>query len=423
MSTTIVPAPRSLPARDRAGLTDRACRATLARWLSRLTQGEITLIEGSERTRFGSPGVAGLRCAVRVHHPRFYRDAVLGGHLAAAEGYIHGLWDCDDLTTLVRIFARDLALSDDMDKLSVRLGGAVLKAGHWLRRNTTRGSRGNIAAHYDLGNDFFQHLLDPTMSYSAGVFADERTTLERAQLAKIDRLLDKLHLGPGDHLLEIGTGWGGLALRAVERFGCRVTTTTLSQAQHDYARARFEQAGVSDRIELLRRDYRELAGTYTHLVSVEMIEAVGHAFYPRFFAACDRLLADGGRGVIQCITIPDARYDQARKTVDFIKRYVFPGSSIPSVEALDRAMAQAGPLRMAGLEDLTPHYATTLRHWRENLDASRVAVLGRGYPETLLRLWAFYLAYCEGGFRERNIGLVQFELTRGPRARAAGARA
>jgi len=301
-----------------------------------------------------------------------------------------------------------------MDKLSVRLGGVALKLGHWLRRNTARGSRDNIAAHYDLGNDFFQHLLDPTMSYSAGLFADDDTTLEASQHAKNDRLLSKIDLQPTDHLLEIGTGWGGLALRAVKTTGCRVTTTTLSQQQHDYAAALFEREGVADRIDLLQRDYRDLDGRYDKIVSVEMIEAVGHQYYRAFFTACDRLLADHGRarGVIQCITIPDDRYDSARKTIDFIKQYIFPGSCIPSLAALNRAMADTGPLRMTGLDDLTPHYATTLDRWRQNMDAKRDAIHALGYPDTLLRLWAFYLAYCEGGFRERNIGLAQFEFAR-----------
>jgi len=416
MTTTIIPAPRSLPAPSRVGPVTRRCRSTLHRWLRRLSGARLTLIDNGKTTTFGNDaapaGCEPVACTLHVHHPRFYRDAVLGGHLAAAEGYIHGLWDCDDLTALVRIFARNLALSDDMDKPSLRLGGAALKVGHWLRRNTARGSRDNIAAHYDLGNDFFERLLDPTMSYSAGVFASDNTTLQEAQHAKIDRLLAKLDLGPNDHLLEIGTGWGGLALRAVQTTGCRVTTTTLSRQQHDYAAALFEREGVADRIELLQRDYRDLDGRYNKIVSVEMIEAVGHQYYRAFFGACERLLAEGGRGVIQCITIPDARYDSARKTVDFIKKYVFPGSCIPSVAALNHAMAQSGPLRMAGLDDLTPHYATTLDSWRQNLDAHRDAIAALGYPETLLRLWDFYLAYCEGGFRERNIGLAQFEFAR-----------
>lgn len=416
MTTTIIPAPRSLPAPSAVGPVARKCRSTLHRWLGRLEGARLTLREGSDTRTFGQqrPGEDTPACTLRVHHPRFYRDAVLGGHLAAAEGYVHGLWDCDDLTALVRIFARNLALSDDMDKLSVRLGGVALKLGHWLRRNTARGSRDNIAAHYDLGNDFFQHLLDPTMSYSAGVFTDERTPLEEAQHAKNDRLLNKLGLRPTDHLLEIGTGWGGLALRAVKTIGCRVTTTTLSKQQHDYAAALFQREGVADRIELLRRDYRDLDGRYDKIVSVEMIEAVGHQFYRAFFAACDRLLAEHGRagGVIQCITIPDDRYDTARKTVDFIKKYVFPGSCIPSIAALNHAMVESGPLRMNRLDDLTPHYATTLRRWRQNIDDNRDAIAALGYPETLLRLWAFYLAYCEGGFRERNIGLAQFAFAR-----------
>lgn len=416
MTTTIIPTPRSRPHRANVGLITRGCRSVLHRWLRKIDGCRLTLVDGDTRTLFGvasapvAPDVP--RCTITVRHPRFYRDAVLGGHLAAAEGYIHGLWDCDDLTALVRIFARNLALSDDMDKLSVRLGGGALKLGHWLRRNTTRGSRDNIAAHYDLGNDFFQYLLDPTMSYSAGIFQTPQTTLEQAQYAKIDRLLDHLDLGPNDHLLEVGTGWGGLALRAAQKYGCRVTTTTLSKEQHAYAAALFDRAGVSDRITLRLKDYRELSGQYDKLVSVEMIEAVGHQYYEAFFSACERLLTPAGRGAIQCITIPDNRYDTARKTVDFIKKYIFPGSCIPSVEVLDRAMQASSGLRMHTPEDLTPHYATTLERWYANMESNRDRIIQLGYPETLLRLWGFYLAYCEGGFRERNIGLAQFTFDR-----------
>jgi len=414
MSTTIIPAARPLPAPGKStGWTTRACRNLLHIWLDRIDGARLTLIDGEDRRTFGKPSIDPTQdphCTLTVRHPRFYRDAVLGGHLTASEGYVHQLWDCDDLTALVRIFARNLQLSDDMDGVSVKLGGLVLRLGHWLKRNTTRGSRANIAAHYDLGNDFFEHLLDPTMMYSAAVFPGGGTPLHEAQLLKLDRLCQKLDLQPTDHLLEIGTGWGGLALHAAKHYGCRVTTTTLSKKQRDYAAARFRDEGVDHLIDLRMQDYRELDGRYDKLVSVEMIEAVGHEYYPAFFAACDRLLTPTGRGVIQCITIADQRYDQARRTIDFIKKYVFPGSCIPSITALSRAMARGSTLRMTHLEDLTPHYATTLHHWHRRMVRHRNEILALGYPEELLRMWSFYLAYCEGGFIERNIGLVHFEV-------------
>lgn len=413
MSSSIIPAPRTLPDADRLGLTDRTCRRVLLSQLSRIENAQLTLLDQGQRMTFGqTTSGQDPRCTITVRHPRFFRDAVLGGHLGAAESFIHGLWDCDDLTGLVRLFARNLALSDDMDKASVRIGGALLKLGHFLKRNTLAGSRGNIAAHYDLGNDFFELLLDPTLSYSCAVFDSPEATLMDAQVAKLDRLIDKLGLTEDQHLLEIGTGWGALAVRAAQRTGCRVTTTTLSQQQHDHAQKLIAERGLGDRVELLMRDYRELEGQYDKLVSVEMIEAVGHQFFAGYFEACSRLLKPTGRGVIQTITIPDQRYDSARKCVDFIKKYVFPGSCIPSIGVLERAMTQASDLQLTHLEELGPHYATTLRCWADNLHQSQDPILERGYPRELIRLWDFYLAYCEGGFIERNIGLAQFEVRR-----------
>jgi cyclopropane-fatty-acyl-phospholipid synthase len=412
MSSSIIPAARKLPLGERVSVTDRACRRILLNQLERIENASLTLLDDGKRLVFGdaSSADADPRCTITVRHPRFYRDAVLGGHLAAAEGYIHGLWDCDDLTALVRIFARNLALSDAMDRLSVRLGGALLKIGYYLKRNTLAGSRGNIAAHYDLGNDFFELLLDPTLTYSCAVFESPEVSLMDAQVAKLDRLIDKLGLDADQHLLEIGTGWGALAVRAAQRTGCRVTTTTLSRQQHDHARKLIDDNRLGDRVTLLLRDYRELDGTYDKLVSVEMLEAVGHQFYGHFFETCAALLKPTGRGVIQTITIPDERYESARKCVDFIKKYVFPGSCIPSIGVLRETMRQRSALELTHFEELGPHYATTLKHWAENLDDNRERVLERGYPSELLRLWDFYLAYCEGGFIEHNIGLAQIEI-------------
>lgn len=413
MASSIIPASRSLSAGQQVGPITRACRRALRHQLAKLDDAQITLVDRAYRQTFGKARSSrSPRCTITVNHPRFYRDAITGGHLAAAEGYVHRVWDCDDLTALVRVFAKNLALSDDMDKLSVRLGGILLKLGHALRRNSLTGSRANIAAHYDLGNDFFERLLDPTLTYSCAVFDSHDRSLHDAQLAKLDRLIDKLHLTPDQHLVEIGTGWGALAVRAAQRTGCRVTTTTLSRQQHDHAAQLIAEHGLSDRVELLLRDYRELDGQYDKLVSVEMIEAVGHAYYGRFFETCSRLLKPAGRGIIQTITIPDDRYDAARKCVDFIKKYIFPGSCIPCVGVLNQAMSASSDLSLTDHDELGPHYATTLRHWMDNLEANRQAVLDAGYPQELIRLWQFYLAYCEGGFIERNIGLAQLEIRR-----------
>jgi cyclopropane-fatty-acyl-phospholipid synthase len=282
----------------------------------------------------------------------------------------------------------------------------------FFQQNNPSGSRRNIAAHYDLGNDFFELFLDPTLSYSCALYPEQTATLEEAQIAKIDRLIDKLDLDASQHLLEIGSGWGALAIRAAQRTGCRVTTITLSERQLETTHQRVREAGLSDRVEVRLTDYRDLTpphGGFDKFVSVEMIEAVGRRYYPAYFRRLSELIRPEGRGVIQAITIADQRFERASREVDFIKKYIFPGSCIPSVQAMSRAATTASDLRLTHLEDFSPHYTRTLLDWRDNLRANREAVLSRGYPPALLRMWEFYLAYCAGGFAERNIGLVQIE--------------
>ncbi|MCA8941247.1 MAG: class I SAM-dependent methyltransferase, partial [Planctomycetes bacterium] len=284
---------------------------------------------------------------------------------------------------------------------------------HRLRRNTKSGSKANIAAHYDLGNDFFERFLDPTMTYSSACFAHPGMTLEQASIEKLDRLCRKLDLKPDDHLLEIGTGWGSMAIHAARHYGCRVTTTTISRQQFELARERVRRAGLEDRIEVLERDYRDLEGEYDKLVSVEMIEAVGHEFLGDYMHACSARLKPDGVMAIQVITIQDQLYARAVREVDFIKRYIFPGSFIPSITAIGDAMAARTDLRMFHLEDMAPHYAETLRRWRGNLHANREEILALGsYDEAFLRLWDYYLCYCAGGFEERQLGVAQIVFTK-----------
>jgi cyclopropane-fatty-acyl-phospholipid synthase len=278
-------------------------------------------------------------------------------------------------------------------------------------RNSRRGARRNISAHYDLGNDFFALMLDPTMTYSCGVFERDDASLEEASLAKIDRLCRKLGLHAGDRLLEIGAGWGALAVHAASRYGCHVTTATISEKQHELVVRRVADAGVSDRVTVLLADYRDLTGRFSKLVSVEMIEAVGAEYFDAFFQACASRLEPGGLMAIQAITVADQRFDDARRAVDFIKHYVFPGSCIPWVGALLGAAAGVSDLRLVDLEDFTPHYARTLAAWRDNLERNRAAV-DLITDERFRRLWRLYLAYCEGGFLERHTGLVQMVFSR-----------
>ena len=389
-----------------------ARHAVLGR-LAKIEHGELLLQDGERQFHYGSRDArCGLAATVRVHDSRFYSDMAFGGSIGAGEAYMQGWWSTDDLTALMRILLCNREVLDGMEGGLARLTGPAQKALHWLNKNTRSGSKRNIAAHYDLGNDFFRLMLDPTMMYSSAIFERADMTLEQAQVARLDRICRKLELKPSDHLLEIGTGWGSMAMHAATHFGCRVTSTTISREQYNLARERIAQAGLADRITVLLEDYRDLSGSYDKLVSIEMIEAVGHHFYDTYFAQCARLLKDDGLMLLQAITIADQRYEQARRSVDFIQRYIFPGSTIPSVTAMLDSTTRASDLRLVHLEDIGPHYATTLRLWRENFTREGAAVRALGYSEAFMRMWEFYLCYCEGGFEERVIGDAQMLLAK-----------
>ena len=406
------------PAPDINALEKLAKRAVLSR-LARIEHGMLVLEDGITETRFGG---ATSRCAlaasVRVHDPRFYSELAFGGSIGAGEAYMQGYWSSDDLTAVMRVLLNNLHVVDGIEGGFARLALPLRRVLHWASRNSRSGSRRNIAAHYDLGNDFFRTFLDPTMMYSSAVFESPQMTLEAASLAKLDRICRRLELKPGDHLLEIGTGWGGMALHAVGRYGCRVTTTTISQQQYELARERIDAAGLADRITLLREDYRDLTGTYDKLVSIEMIEAVGHQYYDTYFRKCSDLLKPDGLMLLQAITIADQRYAGARDSVDFIQRHIFPGSCIPSVAVITDAIARVTDLRLFHLDDIGFHYATTLKRWRENMFANLGRVRALGYPEEFIRMWEFYFCYCEGGFAEGVLGDAQMLLVK-PLARPA----
>ncbi len=415
-STTLADRARSRPHDDTApsalargleGLAEAALRARLAQ----IEHGQITLVDGERCDTFGR---ASLRCALhpslRVRDRRFYTEAAFGGSVGVGESFMAGDWTTDDLTALVRVLLVNRGVLDALDSGWSRLAELARRVLHAAARNTRSGSRRNIATHYDIGNDFFELFLDPTMMYSCAVYERDDMTLEEAQIAKLDRLCRKLDLKPDDHLLEIGSGWGALALHAAQHYGCRVTTTTISREQHALARQRIDAAGLADRITLRLDDYRDLQGRYDKLVSVEMIEAVGHQYFDTFFRRCGELLVPGGTMVLQAITIDDRQYASARDSVDFIKRHIFPGCCIPSLTALAQSAARASSLRIVDLEDIGAHYATTLAAWRRNLFDNADQARARAYPEPLLRMWHFYLSYCEGGFAERALGDVQIVL-------------
>jgi cyclopropane-fatty-acyl-phospholipid synthase len=387
-------------------------RALLSR-LRGLRDACVVVEDAAGRETLGDPSAPAARTAtIKVHDPRFFRSVALGGHLGAAESYMRGEWDCSDLTALVRALVKNRAQLEGLEKGSTRLLQPLRRFAHWLRRNTRRGSRRNIADHYDLGNDFFELFLDESMTYSCAWFEKPDVTLAEAQAAKHDRICRKLELSAEDHLLEIGTGWGAFAIHAARDYGCRVTTTTISREQRELALQRIRAAGLEEKITVLLEDYRDLEGTFDKLASTEMIEAVGHENYGAFFESCARLLAPGGRLVLQAIVVRDRYYEDARREVDFIKRYIFPGSCIPSVSALLGAVARKADLRIEHLDDQTGHYAETLRRWRANFQRSRAAIAALGYPDRFQRMWEFYLCYCEGGFLERFIGNVQMVFSR-----------
>ncbi len=372
-----------------------------------LRRGMVVILEGPERHEFGRlTEDCPLEATITIHDRRTYVDLALGGTIGGADAYRRGLWTCDDLTTLIRIFVLNRDLLDGIEGGLALLTKPLLKVIHWFNRNTKSGSRKNIAAHYDLGNGFFRLMLDETMMYSCAYFERPEATLAEASRAKNDRICRKLQLSPSDHVLEIGTGWGGFAVHAASQYGCRVTTTTISRQQYALAVQRVTEAGLTDRVTVILKDYRDLPQLeqrFDKLVSIEMIEAVGHQYFETFFAVCSRMLKPNGLMLIQGITIDEQIYERAKRSVDFIQHFMFPGSCIPSVSALIQASAKGGGLNLVQLEDIGAHYVPTLQAWRRNVARALPQITALGYQHDFLRLWDFYLCYCEGGFLERSI--------------------
>jgi len=418
---TIIPEGVAEDAAAADGLLMRIARKALLARLSRVRDGEIRLNDRNGSQRFGARTArCGLSVTLTVRDDSFYSLAAFGGTVGAGESYIHGHWRCDDLTALVRIMVLNRHVMEDMESGLVAKGSAVLRRLlHWANRNSRSGSARNIAAHYDLGNELYKLMLDDTMAYSCGIYLHEEATLHEASIAKFDAVCRKLALTPSDHLVEIGTGWGGLAIHAAEQYGCRVTTTTISREQHDFAKEKIAARGLSDRITLLFKDYRDLTGQYDKLVSIEMIEAVGAKYLDTYFAKCASLLKPTGAMLLQAITLQDQFYARALKSVDYIQRFIFPGSFIPSVTAITESVTRVTDMKLFNLEDIGPHYAPTLRMWRERFFQNIGKVRELGYPESFNRLWEFYLCYCEGGFAERQLGDVQMLLTKPDCRRAA----
>lgn len=406
-------APDGATETTKPSMLDRVARRLVLSRLEGLENGRIVITEQDEQWSFGQlTEDFPLGAHLHVKNPTFYSDIAFGGSIGAGEAYINGYWSSGELGELLRILIRNRDVLEKVDSGLALLGRPLQKLLHALNRNTRKGSRKNIAAHYDLGNDFYSLWLDPKMMYSSAYFETGETPLEDAAVEKLDRICRKLELSAGDSVMEIGTGWGGFAIHAATHYGCHVTTTTISRQQHDYAKKAIADAGLEDRITLLFKDYRDLEGRFDKLVSIEMIEAVGHEYHDVFFRKCCDLLKPDGQMLLQAITIADQRYDEYKKGVDFIKRYIFPGGCLTSVTDLSRTMTAHTDMRVIHLEDIGPHYATTLRHWHDRFFARLDEVRELGYSDAFLRMWQFYLVYCESAFIERVIGDVQMLIMR-----------
>ena len=400
-----------------APLLGALARTVVLAQLGKLRHGHLRLLCHGQQWSFGEAS-SPLQAEVEVLDDATWSLIAGNGSIGAGEAYIHGYWRSPDLARVTCLFVANLDVLDALEGGLARLGRPALRLLHRLNRNSRRGARRNILAHYDLGNALFEQLLDPTMMYSAAQFEYPEQSLEQAQLHKLERICQKLELRAQDHLLEIGCGWGSLAIHAATHFGCRVTTTTLSQAQYAYTQARVRALGLEQQITVLCDDYRDLKGTFDKLVSIEMIEAVGHRYLPVYFRQCAALLKPDGLMLLQAITIRDQRYAQARRSVDFIQRYIFPGGALPSLSVLLDTASRQTALNLVHLEDFGLDYARTLEHWRDNLRKSRTLLADQGYDDTFQRLWEFYLCYCQGGFEERAIGVAQL-LWAAPQARRA----
>ncbi|MCH2184919.1 cyclopropane-fatty-acyl-phospholipid synthase family protein [Myxococcota bacterium] len=395
----ITPEVASEPNEER--FIDRWARGGVFATIGRIQLGEVVVQEGDSEVRFGNPAT-GPSARIVVLDGKFFSSMARRGAMGAAESYIAGDWRSPDLTALIQVVALNRKALDHLDSRLAKLFHPFFRVIHWMHDNSRKGSRRNIAEHYDLGNDFFELFLDPTLTYSCALFTRKDMSLEEASLAKYERICQKLNLQAGDRVLEVGTGWGGFAIHAVSQYDCHVTTTTISEEQFLLARERIKKAGFEDRVTVLMKDYRDLEGTFDKLVSIEMIEAVGHQHWDEYFRACSERLTPQGIMAIQAISVRDQDFSSSKVSVDFIKKYIFPGGQLVSHAALIEAMSRASDLHVVHFEDITAHYAETLKRWRSQLFENLDKVKALGLPDAFIAMWEFYLCYCEGSFRERS---------------------
>ena len=397
-----------------AGVSVGIARKLVHAKFSAMTRGHLVIHEGSQNFQFGNLDIGKDEPSAHIHvvNDRVYKRIALNGVIGAAEAFMDGDWETPDLVSVVRFMVYNLAELERVNEERSLLNRVALSLTEFLTRNSVSRSKENIAAHYDLGNDFFELFLDPTMMYSSALFTDERMSLEDASLAKLEALCQKLCLKSSDHLVEIGTGWGGMAIYAAEHYGCRVTTTTISEEQYRHTLELVKEKDLQDKITVLKKDYRLLEGKFDKLVSIEMIEAVGHQYFGDYFRKCSSLLKTDGVMAIQAITITDQRYERAKNSMDFIKRYIFPGGCLPSVNCIANHVSTDTDMIISDMSDMALDYAETLKRWREAFFANIEKVRELGFDERFIRMWEYYLCYCEGGFRERVIGTTQMVMTK-----------
>ncbi|MGL6257945.1 class I SAM-dependent methyltransferase [Vibrio sp. WXL210] len=395
---------------------DRSAREWIVGKLERLPKGQLTIVESylepQHVTKVGEPRPNEPKATLVIKDSRFFSRLLQGGSIAAGEAYMEGWWDSSDLTSVMELMAVNLATLDSLRSRTSWLGQMTVRFGHWLRRNTLSQSKKNIHAHYDLGNDLYRLFLDKNMLYSSALYLNTHDTLEMAQKNKMARLCQQLALKSDDHVLEIGTGWGAMAIFMAQEYGCRVTTTTISEQQYQYAKAQIEALGLEQRITLLKQDYRLLEGQFDKVVSIEMIEAVGKAFLASYISKCQSLLKKGGRFAIQAITIADQRYDSYSRNVDFIQKYIFPGGFLPSIAKLAEVSSKHSDFVIRDVFDIGSDYAQTLNEWRARFEQQIDQVREQGYDERFVRMWRYYLCYCEGGFKAKSISTVQMTFER-----------
>lgn len=409
---------QALPYPGQLTTSQKTARSVALACLKKINTGSLTVIEafddnGSvQRTVFGTPNDNEPKALIEVKNPAFYARLLTGGSIAAGESYMDGWWDSPDLTTLMELMALNLGALDSIENRTSLLSKLSYRVGHWLNRNTVANSKKNIHAHYDLSNDLYKTFLDRNMLYSSAIYESDSDSLEQAQINKMERLCQQLKLTADDHVIEIGTGWGAMAIYMADRYGCQVTTTTISEEQHAYTKQQIELRGLTDKITLLKEDYRNLSGTYDKLVSIEMIEAVGKQFLNSYIQKCQSLLKPRGLMAIQAITIADQRYDYYSNNVDFIQKYIFPGGFLPSITALTQAATQQSDLVLRDLFDIGEDYAKTLYDWYQRFNASEKRVRELGFDDTFIRMWNYYFCYCEGGFKAKSISTVHMTFQR-----------